>query len=89
MRQRRQGSPYLVRVMGGECTHQRLADHGLLRTDDPALAADHFAGLLLWVPMNKAMFHCGLQHTEAELDHYATTGVRALLAAYAMEPTES
>ncbi len=28
------------------------------------------------------MFHGGSQHTEAELDHYTTAGVRAFLAAY-------
>ncbi|MFF8882122.1 TetR/AcrR family transcriptional regulator [Streptomyces flaveolus] len=63
-------------------TFQRLADHGLLQTDEPLLAANHFSGLLLWIPVNKAMFHGSPQHTEADLDHYATTGVRAFLAAY-------
>ena len=63
-------------------TFQRLADHGLLRCDEPLLAANHFCGLLLWIPVNKAMFHGSPQHTEIELDHYATTGVRAFLAAY-------
>ncbi|MFI0733393.1 hypothetical protein ACH4S9_30940 [Streptomyces sp. NPDC021225] len=29
-----------------------------------------------------AMFTGGPQHTEADLDHYATAGVRAFLAAY-------
>lgn len=63
-------------------TFQRLADHGLLQTDEPLLAANHFSGLLLWIPVNKAMFHGSPQHTAAELDHYATAGVRAFLAAY-------
>lgn len=63
-------------------TFERLADHRLLRCDDPLLAANHFSGLLLWIPVNKAMFHGSLQHTEAELDRYATAGVRAFLAAY-------
>ncbi|MEU9095979.1 TetR/AcrR family transcriptional regulator [Streptomyces sp. NPDC087901] len=63
-------------------TFERLADDGLLRIDEPLLAAHHFSGLLLWVPVNKAMFHGGPRHTEAELDHYATAGVRAFLAAY-------
>ena len=39
----------------GTC-FQRLADHKLLRLDDPLLAANHFVGLLLWIPLNKAMF---------------------------------
>ncbi|MER6621946.1 TetR/AcrR family transcriptional regulator [Streptomyces sp. NPDC000931] len=67
-------------------TFQRLADHGLLRCEEPLLAANHFSGLLLWTPVNKAMFHGGPQHTEAELDHYATTGVRTFLAAYRRPP---
>ncbi|MEV8420422.1 TetR/AcrR family transcriptional regulator [Streptomyces niveus] len=63
-------------------TFQRLADQGLLRIDDPLLAANHFSGMLLWIPVNKAMFHGGPQHTQAELDHYADEGVRVFLAAY-------
>ncbi|MFJ6821162.1 TetR/AcrR family transcriptional regulator [Streptomyces niveus] len=63
-------------------TFQRLADQGLLRIDDPLLAANHFSGMLLWIPVNRAMFHGGPQHTQAELDHYADEGVRVFLAAY-------
>lgn len=63
-------------------TFRRLADQGLLRVDDPLLAADHFAGLLLWIPVNKAMFHGGARHTEADLERWATGGTRAFLAAY-------
>ncbi|MGW8667743.1 TetR/AcrR family transcriptional regulator [Streptomyces niveus] len=63
-------------------TFQRLSDQGLLRIDDPLLAANHFSGMLLWIPVNKAMFHGGPQHTQAELDHYADEGVRVFLAAY-------
>ncbi|WP_235454872.1 TetR/AcrR family transcriptional regulator C-terminal domain-containing protein [Streptomyces olivochromogenes] len=50
-------------------TFQRMADYGLLRMDDP--------GLLLWIPVNKAMFTGSSPHTDADLDHYATVGVRA------------
>lgn len=63
-------------------TFQRLAGQGLLRIDDPLLAANHFSGMLLWIPVNKAIFHGGPQHTQAELDHYADEGVRVFLAAY-------
>ncbi|MEU9748781.1 TetR/AcrR family transcriptional regulator [Streptomyces niveus] len=63
-------------------TFQRLADQGLLRIDDPLLAANHLSGMLLWIPVNRAMFHGGPQHTQAELDHYADEGVRVFLAAY-------
>ncbi|MGW6458674.1 TetR/AcrR family transcriptional regulator C-terminal domain-containing protein [Streptomyces sp. NPDC055078] len=63
-------------------TFQRLTDSGLLRIGEPLLAAHHFTGLLLWIPVNKAMFYGGPRHTPAELDHYATAGVRTFLAAY-------
>ncbi|MEU6242284.1 TetR/AcrR family transcriptional regulator C-terminal domain-containing protein [Streptomyces sp. NPDC047024] len=46
------------------------------------MAADHFSGLLLWIPVNKAMFHGSSQHTQDDLDHYATASARAFLGAY-------
>ncbi|MFH8837618.1 TetR/AcrR family transcriptional regulator [Streptomyces sp. NPDC017868] len=67
-------------------TFRRLADEGLLRVDDALLAANHFSGLLLWIPVNKAMFTGRSQHTEAELDRYAAAGARAFLAAYRLPP---
>ncbi|MGW2788255.1 TetR/AcrR family transcriptional regulator [Streptomyces populi] len=63
-------------------TFRRLADQGLLHMDDPLLAANHFAGLLLWIPVNEAMFTGSPRHSEADLDHYAAAGVRVFLAAY-------
>ncbi|MFB7940812.1 TetR/AcrR family transcriptional regulator [Streptomyces sp. NPDC056049] len=63
-------------------TFRSLTDRGVLRTDDPVLAAHHFAGLLLWIPLNQAMFHDEARHTETDLDLYATAGTRAFLAAY-------
>ena len=33
-----------------------LADRQLLDVDDPATAAEHFVGMLFWIPINKAMF---------------------------------
>ncbi|MFH8485131.1 TetR/AcrR family transcriptional regulator [Streptomyces longisporoflavus] len=63
-------------------TFQRLADQELLRIDDALLAANHFSGLLLWTPVNKAMFTGRTQHTDADLDRYAAAGTRAFLAAY-------
>ncbi|GAA1536092.1 TetR/AcrR family transcriptional regulator [Streptomyces albidochromogenes] len=63
-------------------TFQRLSDQGLLRIDDALLAANHFSGLLLWIPVNKAMFTGRSQHTEADLDRHAATGTRVFLAAY-------
>ncbi|MFI7690188.1 TetR/AcrR family transcriptional regulator [Nonomuraea sp. NPDC049655] len=61
----------------------RLAGHGLRPMDDPRLAADHFVGLLLWVPVNRVMFAGGGEHhTEAELDRLADAAVEVFLRAY-------
>jgi TetR/AcrR family transcriptional repressor of mexJK operon len=62
---------------------RRLSEQQLLRLEDPLLAANHFVGLLLWIPVNQAMF-TGNDHyrTKAALDHYADAAVRAFLGAY-------
>lgn len=59
---------------------ERLGAQGLLEIDDPLLAANHFAGLLLWVPMNDAMFtgH-DRQLTEPDLRRHAEAAVRSFL----------
>jgi TetR/AcrR family transcriptional repressor of mexJK operon len=60
-----------------------LADRGLLRLDDPLVAAQHFAGMVLYIPMNRAMFTGSDEPLpQAEIDHLADAGVRAFLAAY-------
>jgi TetR/AcrR family transcriptional repressor of mexJK operon len=61
---------------------QRLADHKLLRLDDPLLAANHFVGLLLWIPLNKAMFSGDHRARNADLERYAGAAVHAFLAGY-------
>lgn len=61
---------------------QRLADHGRLRLDDPLLAAHHFVALLLWIPVNKAMFTGEYRASKADLERYAVAAARAFLAAY-------
>jgi TetR/AcrR family transcriptional regulator, mexJK operon transcriptional repressor len=63
---------------------QGLADRGLLRLDDPQLAADHLAGLVLWIPVNRVMF-CGhtARASAGELDRLADRAVDVFLAAYA------
>src|SRR5215831_323215 len=61
---------------------EHLAAAGRLRVDDPQLAAQHFAGLILWVPLNRAMF-TGDDQPPPDLDHFATAGVRAFLIGYA------
>lgn len=64
-----------------EC-FQRLADRSKLNVDDPMVAAHHFVGLLLWIPINKAMFTGDTASSKAVNDRYASTAVHAFLAAY-------
>jgi TetR/AcrR family transcriptional repressor of mexJK operon len=61
---------------------QKLADRKLLHVDDPLLAANHFVGLLLWIPINKAMFTGDHRSSPDELEHFAVAAVRAFLAGY-------
>ena len=63
-------------------TFQSLADRKVLRLGDPLLAANHFVGLLLWIPVNKAMFTGDHQATPDELERYAVAAVRAFLTGY-------
>jgi TetR/AcrR family transcriptional repressor of mexJK operon len=62
---------------------QDLAERGLMRLEDPLLAAHHFVGLLLWIPVNQVMF-CGddARSSDADLARYAEAAVRAFIAAY-------
>jgi TetR/AcrR family transcriptional repressor of mexJK operon len=68
---------------------QRLADQQMLRVDDPLLAANHFVGMLLWIPVNRAMFIGDHRSGKADLEHYARSAVRAFLGGYggAIQPS--
>ncbi len=61
----------------------RLTERELLAMPDPVTAAHHFAGMLLWAPINHAMF-CGTHEAmeQTELDRLIDAGVEAFLAAY-------
>jgi TetR/AcrR family transcriptional regulator, mexJK operon transcriptional repressor len=59
-----------------------FADRKLLQVDDPLLAANHFVGLLLWIPVNKAMFTGVHRSSSDELERSAVAAVRAFLAGY-------
>lgn len=48
--------------------------------DDPKIAAMHFAGLIVMMPLDKTMFGGGF--TAEELTRFADAGVRAFLAVY-------
>jgi TetR/AcrR family transcriptional regulator, mexJK operon transcriptional repressor len=63
-------------------TFQDFADRNLLRVDDPLLAANHFVGMLLWIPINKAMYTGDYRSTPDELDRLAVAAVRAFLAGH-------
>jgi len=61
---------------------ERLAERGLLRLDDPLVAASHFAFLVLGRALDKGLF-CGDQpFSAAELTAQADTGAAAWLAVY-------
>ena len=62
---------------------QALTKRGLLQTPDPTRAASHFFGMLLWIPMNEAMFTgTAKARSAAELTRHADASVEAFLAAY-------
>jgi TetR/AcrR family transcriptional repressor of mexJK operon len=61
---------------------QGLIDRGLLRIDDLATAAGHFAYLILGPMIDKALFHPHSKVTESEIEYHAVTGVHVFLAAY-------
>lgn len=65
----------------------RLADRGLLRElSDPTLAAYQFAGLVMYKPMNRAMFAgTAAAPIPGELDTLADQATEVFLAAYGLE----
>lgn len=62
---------------------KRLHDRRLMHVDDPLIAANHFVGMLLWIPVNKAMY-TGNYHasTKADLERFADAAVCGFLRAY-------
>ena len=60
----------------------RYDKSGYLRVRDPMLAANHFAGLLLWIPLNRAMFTGQVKYDISELETYANAAVEAFLEGY-------
>lgn len=72
------------RVLGTVAEHFRqLTEAGKLQAPDPLTAAQHFAGLLLWIPTNHTMFTGRPDAvTDDELEGYARAGALAFLRAY-------
>lgn len=64
-------------------TFQQLADRGLLKIDDAALAASHFNWLVMAQPLNQVMLlgNAAIPGAAA-LRRHAAEGVRVFLAAY-------
>lgn len=61
----------------------RLAAEGLLDVPDPVMAANHFVGMLLWIPINRAMFTGDdTGASKAELARHAAATTSAFIAAY-------
>lgn len=59
-----------------------LASRKLLHVNDPLLAAHHFVGMLLWIPINKAMFTGDYRSSPDELERFAVAAVRGFLEGY-------
>jgi AcrR family transcriptional regulator len=63
-----------------------LTGRGLLQAGDPLLAAHHFVGLLLWIPLNQAMFTGDHTSSKTGLESYADAAAKTFLRAYAAIP---
>jgi TetR/AcrR family transcriptional repressor of mexJK operon len=62
---------------------QAIADRQLLVIDDPAMAAEHFVGMLFWIPVNKAMFTGDDDYAAThDLAPIARSAARAFMNAY-------
>ncbi|MBM9463128.1 TetR/AcrR family transcriptional regulator [Aeromicrobium sp. YIM 150415] len=59
-----------------------LDERGMLEVPDARLAAHHFAGVLLWIPSNQAMFAVSSPLDETELVETIAAGCRTFLRAY-------
>ena len=61
---------------------QDLTQQGLLKADDPLLAANHFSWLVLGMPQNMILFGVVDRFSDAELDNFAQAAARVFMAAY-------
>jgi TetR/AcrR family transcriptional regulator, mexJK operon transcriptional repressor len=75
-----QGFERVLATLG--TSFRSLADRKLLHVEDPLLAANHFVGMLLWIPINKAMYTGDYRSSAGELEGFAVAAVRAFLAGY-------
>lgn len=75
-----QGFERVLATLG--TSFQNLADRKLLHLKDPLLAANHFVGMVLWIPINKAMFTGDYHSAPGELEGFAVAAVSAFLRGY-------
>jgi AcrR family transcriptional regulator len=62
---------------------ERLSERGVLKLDDPQMAAAHFNWLIMSIPLNQAMLSgSDKPPSPADLDRNVDAGVRVFLAAY-------
>ncbi|GAB2525315.1 TetR/AcrR family transcriptional regulator [Paramicrobacterium agarici] len=60
-----------------------LDERGLLSVPDPSLAAQHFSGMLLWIPSNREMFAAGTAVVDDdEVARDIAAGCETFLRAY-------
>jgi hypothetical protein len=59
-----------------------LTAQGALNIEDPVIAANHFVGLLLWIPINRVMFSGANSYSDSETAAFANAAVDAFLRAY-------
>ena len=78
------------RVLGALARSFRaLAERQLLAVDDAATAAEHFVGMLLWIPVNKAMFTGDDDYAVThDLAPVAKSAARAFIDAYGIRGYE-
>ena len=63
---------------------EELMARGLLRAGDPLLAAQHYAFLVLAIPLDRALVCGDDQFSPAQLDSLAESGVEVFLRAYGL-----
>ena len=62
---------------------KKLHKSGALKVPDPLLAANHFVGMLLWIPINNAMFTGNeTPFSSADLKRIARSAATTFLLAY-------
>ncbi len=73
-------------IAGLAAALQRWSDRGLLRLDEPMVAATQFNWLVMGDPVNRAMFFGAVHLPADEQRRHLTQSVRVFLAAYGRSP---